>query len=83
MEGVAIIAGIDRILDMARTTVNVCGDMMVSVLVAKSENELDKKVYNKELVEQDFNATIQGILKTTEVEQGKVPSSKITEGVNS
>ncbi len=46
MEGLAIIAGIDRILDMARTTVNICGDLMVSVLVAKSENELDESVYN-------------------------------------
>jgi len=35
MEGIAIIAGIDRILDMARTTVNVTGDAMVSVLVSK------------------------------------------------
>ena len=47
IEGLAIIAGIDRILDMARTTVNVCGDMMVSLLVAKSENELDKDIYNQ------------------------------------
>lgn len=47
MEGLAIIAGIDRILDMARTTVNVCGDLMVSVLVGKSENELDETVYNR------------------------------------
>lgn len=47
MEGLAIIAGIDRILDMARTTVNVCGDLMVSVLVGKSEKELDESVYNR------------------------------------
>ncbi len=47
MEGLAIIAGIDRILDMARTTVNVCGDMMVSLLVSKSEDELDESVYNQ------------------------------------
>mgnify|MGYP000114216170 CR=1 FL=1 len=46
LEGVAIIAGIDRILDMARTTVNVTGDAMVSVLIAKSENELDMDIYN-------------------------------------
>ncbi len=45
MEGLAIVAGIDRILDMARTTVNITGDAMVSVLVAKSENELDVDVY--------------------------------------
>ncbi len=46
MEGIAIIAGIDRILDMARTTVNVTGDAMVSVLVSKSEGELDEAIYN-------------------------------------
>ncbi|WP_293266324.1 dicarboxylate/amino acid:cation symporter [Neptunomonas sp.] len=46
MEGLAIIAGIDRILDMARTSVNVSGDLMVSVLIAKSENELDESIYN-------------------------------------
>jgi Na+/H+-dicarboxylate symporter len=45
IEGVAIIAGIDRILDMARTTVNVTGDAMTSVLIAKSENELDEDIY--------------------------------------
>ncbi|MFC1236506.1 dicarboxylate/amino acid:cation symporter [Vibrio sp. F74] len=48
IEGLAIVAGIDRILDMARTTVNVCGDMMVSVLIAKSEGELDESIYNAE-----------------------------------
>ncbi|MBD5770362.1 dicarboxylate/amino acid:cation symporter [Marinomonas sp. SM2066] len=47
MEGLAIVAGIDRILDMARTSVNVCGDLMVSTLIAKSENELDESIYNK------------------------------------
>lgn len=47
LEGIAIIAGIDRILDMARTTVNVTGDLMVSVLVSKSEGELDEETYNK------------------------------------
>jgi Na+/H+-dicarboxylate symporter len=47
LEGLAVIAGIDRILDMARTTVNVTGDLMVSVLIAKSEGELDIETYNK------------------------------------
>ena len=46
MEGLAIVAGIDRILDMARTCVNVSGDLMVSVLIGKSEGELDETVYN-------------------------------------
>jgi Na+/H+-dicarboxylate symporter len=46
LEGVALIAGIDRILDMGRTSLNVTGDIMSSVLIAKSENELDLAVYN-------------------------------------
>ncbi len=45
LEGIAIVAGIDRVLDMARTAVNVTGDAMVSLLIAKSENELDVNVY--------------------------------------
>ncbi|WP_087024188.1 dicarboxylate/amino acid:cation symporter [Thaumasiovibrio subtropicus] len=48
MEGLAIVAGIDRILDMARTSVNVCGDMMVATLIGKSENELDETIYNSD-----------------------------------
>jgi Na+/H+-dicarboxylate symporter len=48
IEGVALVAGIDRILDMARTMVNVMGDALASVLVAKSENELDLVAYNLE-----------------------------------
>jgi Na+/H+-dicarboxylate symporter len=48
LEGIAIVAGIDRILDMARTTINVTGDLMVTLLIGKSEGELDIAVYNKE-----------------------------------
>ncbi|MCR4427586.1 MAG: dicarboxylate/amino acid:cation symporter [Firmicutes bacterium] len=40
LEGVALIAGIDRILDMARTTVNITGDAAASVFVASTEGEL-------------------------------------------
>lgn len=55
LEGIAIIAGIDRILDMARTTVNVTGDAMVSVLVAKSEGELDESIYNGANIAKEAN----------------------------
>ena len=48
MEGIAIVAGIDRILDMARTSVNVTGDLMVTLLIGKSEGELDMTVYNSD-----------------------------------
>lgn len=39
LEGLALIAGIDRILDMARTSVNVIGDASCALIVATSENE--------------------------------------------
>lgn len=46
LEGIGIILGVDRLLDMCRTAVNITGDAMVSVVVAKGENKLDLDVYN-------------------------------------
>ena len=46
LEGIGLIIGVDRILDMMRTAVNVTGDGMVATTVAKSENELDLQVFN-------------------------------------
>lgn len=40
LEGIALVAGVDRILDMFRTSVNVVGDASAAVVVAASENEL-------------------------------------------
>jgi len=45
-EGIALILGVDRLLDMTRTVVNVTGDCMVTTLVAKSEGELDLDIFN-------------------------------------
>lgn len=45
-EGIALILGVDRLLDMTRTVVNITGDCMVTTIVAKSENELDMDVFN-------------------------------------
>ena len=36
-EGIAIVLGVDRILDMARTSVNVCGDFSAAVIIGRSE----------------------------------------------
>ncbi len=47
VEGIALIIGVDRLLDMLRTAVNVGGDCMVSTVVAKSENLLDTVVFNE------------------------------------
>lgn len=38
-EAIAIILGVDRILDMCRTTLNVAGDMVIAVMVSRSEQE--------------------------------------------
>ena len=37
LEGIALIAGIDRVLDMIRTTVNITGDAAGCVVISKSE----------------------------------------------
>lgn len=50
--GLALIAGVDRIIDMGRTCVNVFGNSLASVVIAKSEHELDEsksQVYLKSL----------------------------------
>lgn len=45
VEGIAMIIGVDRLLDMVRTAVNITGDAAVSTVVAKSENEIDVKTF--------------------------------------
>ncbi|SHM64549.1 Na+/H+-dicarboxylate symporter [Caldanaerovirga acetigignens] len=47
LEGIAIIGGIDRILDMARTCINVTGDIAGSVVVASTEGELRRDITSK------------------------------------
>lgn len=48
VEGIAMIMGIDRILDMMRTSVNVTGDAVVTAIMAKKNNLFDKeKFYSK------------------------------------
>ncbi|MCP4715423.1 MAG: dicarboxylate/amino acid:cation symporter [Deltaproteobacteria bacterium] len=45
VEGIALIIGVDRLLDMTRTAVNVAGDCTVSCIVAGSEGEFDRDVF--------------------------------------
>ncbi|MEC8102589.1 MAG: dicarboxylate/amino acid:cation symporter [Pseudomonadota bacterium] len=45
VEGIALIIGVDRLLDMIRTAINVTGDTMVSVVIAKSEGVLNEQRY--------------------------------------
>lgn len=53
LEGIGLILGVDRLLDMVRTAVNVSGDAVVSTIVAKSEGKLDVSVYNDPLAGMD------------------------------
>ncbi len=45
VEGIALILGVDRLLDMMRTAVNICGDAFVSSAVARSEDKLDMEIF--------------------------------------
>lgn len=46
VEGIALILGVDRLLDMMRTAINVCGDGMVAAAVARSEGKFDMSIFN-------------------------------------
>lgn len=48
IEGLAILAGIDRIREMISTVLNILGDAVCAVYVAKQEGELDERQYNHE-----------------------------------
>lgn len=43
LEGLAFIAGVDRILDMARTALNVVGNALAVLVIAKWEHKFDRK----------------------------------------
>lgn len=46
IEAIGIILGIDRIVDMTRTAVNVTGDAVVTTIVAKSEGKMNVDTFN-------------------------------------
>lgn len=46
LEGIGLIMGVERIIDMFRTTVNVMGDNICTLIIANSENDLDLDKYN-------------------------------------
>jgi Na+/H+-dicarboxylate symporter len=49
VEGIGLIIGVDRLLDMTRTATNVTGDAMVTTVVANSEGLVDKTVFDSQL----------------------------------
>ena len=62
VEGIALIIGVDRLLDMMRTAVNITGDATVTSIIAKSENAFDHAVFadpEAGVIEGDVPATSQ------------------------
>ncbi len=49
IEGIAILAGIDRIIDMMRTTISITGDAAITLIIDEREGLLDKELYYKDL----------------------------------
>jgi len=52
VEGVALIMGVDRILDMSRTAINITGDTVCTLIVAKAEGEFNSEIFHSENVKQ-------------------------------
>ena len=46
LEGIGLIMGIDRLVDMARTAINVTGDAVCTTIIAKSEGGLNEEIFN-------------------------------------
>ena len=55
LEGIAVILGVDRILDMCRTSCNVTGDCMVCAVVASSEGAIETPEQIQELMSQPLD----------------------------
>jgi Na+/H+-dicarboxylate symporter len=64
VEGIALIIGVDRLLDMVRTAVNVTGDATVSLIVARSEKQLDERVFLNPRADQDGSRTDEDVIPT-------------------
>jgi Na+/H+-dicarboxylate symporter len=53
VEGIGLILGVDRFLEMLRTVVNITGDCTITVVVDAWEGTLNRKVFNSPLEEDD------------------------------
>ncbi|RUO38817.1 dicarboxylate/amino acid:cation symporter [Aliidiomarina shirensis] len=60
VEAIGLIIGVDRLLDMTRTAVNITGDAMVTTIVGKSEDQLDMDVYNDPDAGLNADGSLQG-----------------------
>lgn len=54
LEGIAIVAGVEALIDMGRTAVNATGTTVTALLVANSEGELDREAFNRKDSDDDI-----------------------------
>ncbi|MFI0447666.1 dicarboxylate/amino acid:cation symporter [Actinomadura sp. 6N118] len=69
LQAIGYLIAIDKVIDMARTTLNVAGQLTVPVLVARSEGLLDEKVFNRtppEITDEPTAVEEPGTTKTRE-----------------
>lgn len=52
IEGIGLLLGVDRVLDMLRTTINITGDCAITMIVDRSEGTLNEDVYYSEDVQE-------------------------------
>lgn len=45
IEGIGLLLGVDRVLDMVRTTINITGDCAITMIVDRTENTLNESIY--------------------------------------
>ena len=50
LEGITLLLGVDRLLDMMRTSVNVSGDICISCVIASSERKINEKLFNSRAI---------------------------------
>jgi len=48
IEGVALLVGIDRVLDLFSTAINITGDATITLVVDSTEGTLDRDMYNSD-----------------------------------
>jgi Na+/H+-dicarboxylate symporter len=60
IEAIAIIAGVDRLLDMVRTTVNVTGDLAIAVVIDRSEGTFDESLFNSSASDLNLKSNFKG-----------------------
>lgn len=58
IKGIALIMSIDRILYMIHTNINVAGDYVCTILMAKQEKEFDEITYNGPMVDLDLKSVL-------------------------